>query len=176
MPDDGALDGPRRRAGFTGPATRVAGRGGERTLAAAAHAAIGFGLLGIGFLVSLVITGVIWLAGRRSPYVQEHADRAGRYQIFVLLVNVVVVGLWAAGLGLVLYLDLWGQWDAGGPRAVALTLVSLLLLATAPAIVAWYFGTIAYGLYAALRVFAGHDFRYPPPPWRRRRRPPRRER
>lgn len=166
------MDGPGRYELRRHPvrrAARVAGAGGERTLAAIAHAAIGFGLVGIGFLLSLAITGVIWLAGKRSPYVEAHADRAGRYQLFVLLANIVAIGLWVGGIALVLYLDLWGRWGDGGWRAVVLAVVGVVLVVTAPAIVAWYFGTIFYGLYGALRVLGGHDFHYPPPPWRRRR-------
>ena len=163
MPDDGAFDGPRPRAEFANPAARAAGRGSERTLAAVAHAAIGFGLLGIGFLLSLAITAVIWLAGRRSPLIEEQADRAGRYQLFVLLTNVLIV---AVGLGAFVALDLRGWWSGGGARAAALLLV---LLGTGIVFVLWYVGSIGYGLYAALRVLGGHDFHYPAHPFRRRR-------
>lgn len=163
------------RRGSAGQVAHAAGQGSERVLAVAAHAAIGFGIFGIGFLLSLLITGVIWLVGKRSPYVEAHADRAGRYQIFVLLVNILGVALLAVGLGLILYLDLWRGWgDIGGWRAIVLVLDSLALLIAVPAFAAWYCGTICYGLYAALRVLGGHDFHYPPPPWRRRRRPPER--
>ena len=150
-------------------AVQVAGQGSERVLAVAAHAAIGFGILGIGFVLSLLITGVIWLASKRSPYVQAHADRAGRYQLFVLLVNILGGALLVVGLGLILYLDLWRGWDdIGGWRAVVVALDGLALLIAVPVFAAWYFGTIFYGLYAAVRVLGGHDFHYPPPPWRRR--------
>src|SRR5438093_7304430 len=44
---------PRPRPGLARRTVHVAGQGSERTLAATAHAAIGFGLVGIGFLVSL---------------------------------------------------------------------------------------------------------------------------
>ncbi len=164
MPDDEAFDGPRRRAGFAGPTARAVGRGSERTLAAVAHAAIGFGLLGIGFLLSLAITAVIWLVGRRSPFIEEQADRAGRNQFFVLLTNVLIV---VVGLGAFVLLDLRGWWSRGGARAAALLLV---LLGTGIVFVLWYVGSIGYGLYAALRVLGGHDFHYPAHPFRRRHR------
>lgn len=164
MPDDEAFEEPRPRGGYARPAARVVGRGSERTMAAVAHAAIGFGLLGIGFLLSLAITGVIWLAGRRSPLIEEQADRAGRYQFFVLLTNVLIV---AGGLGAFVFLDLRGWWSGGGARAAALLLV---LLGTGLVFAVWYVGSIGYGLYAALRVLGGHDFQYPAHPFRRRRR------
>jgi hypothetical protein len=157
----------------------VAGRGSERTLAAAAHGAIAFGFVGIGFLLSLVITGVIWLASWKSTYVREQSDRAGRYQIFVLLVNILAIGLWVLGLALLLWLTGWRLFGFGGgdpeiARSLPITLVIildlLLLIVTIPIIVIWYFGTIIYGVYGAARALAGHDFHYPPPPWSRRKR------
>ena len=154
--------------GYARQATRVAGQGGERALAVAAHAAIGFGFFGIGFLLSILISVVIWLVGRKSPYVEAQADRAGRYQIFVLLANLLVVLFWAVGLGVFLYLGGWEGWGAGGWRAVAWALLGLALLVAVPVFLAWYVGTILYGLYAALRVLAGDDFRYPRHPLSRR--------
>src|SRR5687767_299698 len=66
----------------------------DRVLATLAHAAIGFGFFGIGFLLSLAISGVIWVISRRSPHVAVHAEQAGAYQVFVLVVNVVVIVGW----------------------------------------------------------------------------------
>src|SRR5207244_9681129 len=114
---------PRPRPGLARHTAHVASQGSERTLAATAHAAIGFGLVGIGFLVSLLVSGVIWLVGRRSPFIREHADRAGRYQLAVLLLNILTIGLWVAGLVLFLALDSRGGWTAGGWRAVTWTLL-----------------------------------------------------
>ncbi len=148
--------------------TRVAGQGSERTLAVAAHAAIGFGFFGIGFLLSILISVVIWLVGRKSPYVEAQADRAGRYQIFILLANLLVVLLWAIGLGVFVYLGGWEGWGSGGWRTVAWALLGLALLVAVPVFLVWYVGTILYGLYAALRVLAGDDFRYPWHPFSRR--------
>ena len=154
--------------GYARQATQVAGQGGERALAVAAHAAIGFGFFGIGFLLSILISVVIWLVGRKSPYVEAQADRAGRYQIFVLLANLLVVLLWAVGLGVFLYLGGWEGWGSGGWRAVAWALLGLALLVAVPVFLVWYVATILYGLYAALRVLAGDDFRYPRHPLSRR--------
>jgi hypothetical protein len=148
-----------RRAGRR--AVGAADAGGSRTLAAVAHGAIAFGLFGIGFLVSLAITGVIWLYGRHSPYLREQADRAGRYQLLVLALNILVVALWIGGVALFFYLGGWGGWSDGGWRSIALTSEGVLLLVAVPVFVVWYFGTIGFGLYAALRALAGHDFRYP---------------
>jgi hypothetical protein len=157
----------------------VAGKGSERTLAAAAHGAIAFGFVGIGFILSLVITAIIWLASWKSTYVREQADRAGRYQIFVLLANILAIGLWIAGLALLLWLTGWRffAWGGGDPevaRSLPITLVIifdlLLLIIAVPIFIAWYFGSIIYGVYGAARALAGHDFHYPPPPWSRRKR------
>lgn len=155
----------------------VAGRGSERALAAVAHGAIAFGFAGIGFLLSLAITGVIWLVSLKSPYVREQSDRAGRYQIFVLLANILVIALWLVGLGLLLYLTNWRGWGNGGWqgwghldwRWVAVILDGLILIVAVPLFLAWYVGTIVYGIYGAVRALGGYDFHYPPPPWARRR-------
>jgi uncharacterized Tic20 family protein len=159
----------------------VVAKGSERALAAIAHGAIAFGFLGIGFLVSLAITGVIWLTSLKSSYVREQSDRAGRYQIFVLLVNILSIVLWLIGLVLLLYLTNWRGWGNGGWqgwthldwRWLAVVLDGLALIIAVPLFIAWYIGTIAYGVYGAIRALGGHDFHYPPPPWARRPRHPR---
>jgi hypothetical protein len=157
----------------------VVGQGSERALAAAAHGAIAFGFAGIGFIPSLAITAVIWLTSWKSPYVREQADRAGRYQIFVLLVNILVIVLWALGLGLLLWLTGWRFFGLGGgdpqvagslPITLVILVNLLLLIIAVPVFVVWYFGTILYGVYGAARSLAGHDFHYPPPPWAWRKR------
>lgn len=132
----------------------------ERVLAAIAHGAIGFGFLGIGFVLSLVISGGLWLASLRLPYLRVQADRAGRYQLFVLLANIALAVTWGAGLGLLVYLGGWQGWVGGGARAVAWGLLALVLALTLPFLVLWYAGTIAYGLYAAARVLTGVDWQY----------------
>src|SRR5439155_18980109 len=63
----------------------VIDRSTARALSALAHGAIAFGLLGVGFLVSLAISAAIWLYGRRSPEVRFHSEQAGCYQCSVLL-------------------------------------------------------------------------------------------
>jgi uncharacterized Tic20 family protein len=156
---------------------RVAGRGSERVLAAAAHGAIAFGFVGIGFILSLVITGVIWLASRKSSYLREQSDRAGRYQIFVVLANVLMIALWIIGFSLLIYLTNWQGWGNGGWqgwrqldwRWLLTVLDGLTLLISLPLIIAWFFGTIVYGVYAATRALRGDDFHYPRPPWKWRR-------
>jgi hypothetical protein len=158
----------------------AAGRGSERVLAAVAHGAIAFGFVGIGFLLGLAITGVIWLVSRKSTYVREQSDRAGVYQLVVLLVNILAIALWVLGLALLLWLTGWRFFGLGGgdphvARSLPITLVIvldlILLIVVVPIFVVWYFGTIIYGVYGATRALAGHDFHYPPPPWSRRKRP-----
>jgi len=155
----------------------VAGRGSERLLAATAHGAIAFGFVGIGFILSLVITGVIWLVSKKSSYVRDQSDRAGRYQIFIVLANILLIALWIIGFVLLIYLTNWQGWGNGGWqgwrqldwRWLLIVIDGLTLLVTLPLIVAWFFGTIIYGVYAAIRALRGDDFHYPPPPWKWRR-------
>ena len=169
----------RRRDGAARRGATLAGQGSERALAATAHGAIAFGFVGIGFILSLVITAVIWLASKKSPYVREQSDRAGRYQIFVLLVNIAAIILWLLGFALLLSLTGWRIFRFGGgdpqvanslPITLVIVLDTIALVAAIPLFIAWFYGTIAYGVYGALRALAGHDFHYPPPPWARRRR------
>src|SRR5688500_19548439 len=72
-------------------AGQVVDRSAERVLAAVAHGAIAFGVFGIGLLVSLLISGVIWLYSRRSPHVRFHSEQAGCFQCSVLLINFVLL-------------------------------------------------------------------------------------
>ena len=169
----------RRKRVVTRRGIAVAGQGSERALAATAHGAIAFGFVGIGFILSLVITAVIWLASKKSAYVREQSDRAGRYQIFVLLVNIVAVALWLLGFALLLSLTGRRIFGFGGgdpqiagslPITIVIALDTIVLIAAIPIFVVWFYGTIFYGVYGAVRALAGHDFHYPPPPWQWRKR------
>lgn len=174
-----ATERERRRVELARRGVAVASQGSEQTLAALAHGAIIFGFLGVGFLLSLSITGVIWLVSRKSRYVREQSDRAGWYQIFVLLVNLLSIGLWLACFLLLLFLTNWRGWGNGGwqgwthldGRWLVVTADGLVLIIAVPLFVAWYVGTIIYGVYGATRALGGYDFHYPPPPWRRVRHP-----
>lgn len=142
--------------------SRAAWTAGDRLLATLAHAAIGFGFLGVGFLLSLAISLVIWLVGRRSPHVAAHAEQAGAYQLFVLIVNVLVIAGWAAASVM-----LFGRLvlvppaaTTGLEQAARPWLVGLWALAV-PLFGLWYVGTIALGLIGALRVALGRPFWYP---------------
>jgi uncharacterized Tic20 family protein len=136
------------------PNPNVMDRSTERALSAAAHAAIAFGLFGITFIMSLAISGVIWLYSRRSPEVRFHAEQAGCYQCSVLLINVVcVVGLLlSGGLAIVKLFEGQGDWAAGLGRG---TIIGLILFAV------WFFGTILVGVIAAVSVLMGKRFKYP---------------
>jgi hypothetical protein len=156
--DDGMSDASSGPAGQRLRA--VAWTAGDRALAALAHAAIGFGLVGIGFLLSLAISGIIWLVSRHRPHVAVHAEQAGAYQLVVLAVNAVVIAGWlAASVALFGQLALAppAEWTGRGPAAWQL---ALWLLAV-PVFGLWYAGTIALGLIGALRVFLGYPFWYP---------------
>jgi uncharacterized Tic20 family protein len=156
------------------PAPARPPRPDERLLAAIAHLGIIFGFLGIGFVLGLAISGVIWLLGKRSRWIEVHAEQAGLYQLLVFVLNILVgAGLVVAAvlmLGDALGIaGLFGlpSWRTGrGTQALeALGLgVAGLLFA------AWYVGTILLGIYAAVRVLAGRPFWYPLiGPWVRRR-------
>lgn len=141
---------------------RVVWTGSDRLLAAAAHAAIAFGLLGIGFLASLAISGVIWVISRHSPHVARHAEQAGAYQLFVLIANVLVVIAWAA-LSVALFgrVVLFPPSDASGIEQTLAPVAMLLWLLAVPLFALWYVGSIALGVIGAVRVLLGYEFWYP---------------
>ena len=145
---------------------RRATEGADRGLAVLAHASIGFGLLGIGFLLGLAINVVIWLRSRRSSYVSIQAEQAGAYQLAVFVLNVVLVAVW---LAMLLFVFL-GPSEIGEGQLSVRQIMAGLWLALIPLFAIWYVGTIAYGLYGALRVASGRDFWYPIfGPWAQRR-------
>src|SRR5437868_13995251 len=121
-----------------------------RVLSAAAHAAIAFGLFGIGFLLSLAISGVIWLYGRRSPQVRFHSEQAGCYQCSVLLINLVFVTFLGAAGGFSIFSSLNGRSDGG---------LGGLVIAGIVVFLAWFFLSILAGLVAAILVLLGKDFK-----------------
>jgi uncharacterized Tic20 family protein len=132
----------------------VADRGAERVLSAAAHGAIAFGLFGITFLMSLVVTGVIWLYSRRSPRVRFHAEQAGCYQCLVILVNLVLVAITGASWGFAIFKLFQGDREWASSLGTG-GLVGLVLFA------AWFLASILYGVYAAILVLLGREFKYP---------------
>lgn len=157
----------------------VAGKGSERALAATAHGAIAFGFVGVGFILSLVITAVIWLVSKKSAYVHRQSERAGNYQLFVLATNILAIVLWLLGFALLLWLTGWRVFGFGGgdpqianslPITLLVFVLTITLFIAIPAFVVWFYGTIAYGVYGAACALAGYDFHYPPPPWARRKR------
>ncbi len=155
-------------------AARRGPRPDERSLAATAHAGIGFGLLGVGILVGIAITLVIWLRGRRSQYVAVHAEQAGWYQVSVLALNVLFGAAWLVAVVLVLGQTLgisgWFGLPTWQVSFAVQALIGLLLALFLPLYVVWFVGTIAYGVYGALMVTAGRPFWYPIiGPWVRRR-------
>ena len=127
-------------------------RGTERLLAGVAHGAIAFGLLGVTFPVALLITGVVWLYSRRSPYVRFHSDQAGCYQCSVLLINVLVVAVLAVFGGFAVFGAIRGEttWEELG---LVLWGIGLFL--------AWFAVTIVLGVIGAIMVLLGRPFKYP---------------
>lgn len=138
----------------------------DQRIAAVAHLSIGFGvIIGVGFLVGLAINLVIWLRSRRSPVVELHAEQAGAYQLVVLLTNIVLVSLWIAAAVIII-----GNVRIGPDFLRLGQVVTGFWCVLTPLTALWYFGTIAYGVYAGLVVGAGRDFSYPIfGPWARRR-------
>ena len=137
----------------------------ERTLAAAAHLGIAFGLLGVGFVLGIVIAAVIWLYGKRSRYVTIHAEQAGLYQLAVFLITVLVGALWVVTLVLVLG-DTLGVSGLLGLPSLHLGMAARLLIGFVLALLLalfplWFIGTIAYGVYGALMAMTGRPFWYP---------------
>jgi uncharacterized membrane protein len=108
-------------------------------------------LFGISFLISIVITGVIWLYAKRSPEVRFHAEQAGCYQCSVLMFNFACVSILGAGGGFSIWSIIRGE---GGSIAGWVIIGSCLFLI-------WFFLSILYGVIAALFVLAGKRFKYP---------------
>ena len=136
---------------------RRATEGADRGLAVLAHASIGFGLVGIGFLLGLAINFVIWLRSRRSSYVSIQAEQAGAYQLAILVINVVLIAVW---LLMLLYVFL-GPSEIGEGQLSIRQIMAGLWLALIPLFAIWYVGSIAYGLYGAARIASGREFWYP---------------
>ncbi|HEX8217945.1 MAG TPA: DUF4870 domain-containing protein [Chloroflexia bacterium] len=127
-------------------------RGTERLLAGVAHGAIAFGLLGVTFPVALLITGVVWLYSRRSPYVRFHSDQAGCYQCSVLLINVLVVAVLAVFGGFAVFGAIRGE-TTWGELGLVLWGIGLFLV--------WFAITIVLGVIGAIMVLLGRPFKYP---------------
>ena len=145
---------------------RRAIEGTDRGLAVLAHASIGFGFLGIGFLLGLAINGVIWLRSRRSSSVAIQAEQAGAYQLAVFLINIALVAAWL----LILVYVFMGDATIGPGQLSWRQVAAGLWLALIPLFAIWYIGTIVYGLYGALRIASGQEFWYPVfGAWARRR-------
>jgi uncharacterized Tic20 family protein len=138
----------------------------DQRIAAVSHLSIGFGVIvGVGFMLGVVINLVIWLRSRRSSIVELHSEQAGTYQLAVLVTNLVIVGIW---IGVVIML--MGDSEIGAGQLSIRQILMGMWCALLPLQVAWYFGTIVYGLYAGLVVASGRDFSYPIiGPWVRRR-------
>jgi uncharacterized Tic20 family protein len=138
----------------------------DRRIAAISHLSIAFGvLIGVGFTLGIAINLVIWLRSRHSPYVELHAEQAGAYQIAVLLSNLVIIGIW---IGVVVML--MGDSEIGAGQLSIRQILMGLWCALLPLQVAWYFGTILYGVYGGLLIATGKEFYYPIfGPWARYR-------
>lgn len=132
-------------------AAGVADRSLERVLAAAAHGAVAFGIFGIGLLVSLLISGLIWLYSRRSSYVRFHSEQAGCYQCSVLLINfALLVTFLSSGIFSAVQ-AVQGREDWGS------SWISLIAVALG---LTWFAGTILYGMIGAVMVLLGRPFKY----------------
>jgi uncharacterized Tic20 family protein len=134
------------------PAAQIADKSAERALSALAHGAIAFGLFGVTFVLSLIVTGIIWLYSKRSPEVRFHAEQAGCYQVIVLAINFVAVLLLGASGGFAIFSLFRGQNIAELNTGVV---VGLCLFG------AWFFLSILYGLFGAVMVLMGRRFKYP---------------
>lgn len=135
------------------PAVQLVDKSAERALSALAHGAIGFGLFGVTLLLSLAVTGIIWLYSKRSPEVRFHAEQAGCYQVIVLAINVAVVLLVAVGGGFAVFSALF--------RGQNITELNTGVVVGLCLFVIWFFASILYGLFGAVMVLIGRRFKYP---------------
>ena len=136
----------------------------EWTVAAMAHAAILITVAlgpagGIGLLIGPVAVLAIHLAYRsRSSFVSRHAVQALAYQAFVGVALALLSVLGVAGIGAA-----WGWADVLSEGVVASSLQMMALpftLIVVGALVSGGLSWLAYGLYAALQVYQGRDYRY----------------
>ncbi len=129
----------------------------ERATAAMAHGAIAFGLFGVGFLITIVVNIYFWYASRNSPYIRRQVEQAGCFQVIVMLVDFLLVAGAGVLFGYLLGAPLLGRQLLPKGSEVWFWLLFLILLIS---FVIFFFGTIAYGLYAASRAAQGAEFRY----------------
>jgi len=142
---------PEQYAPLPARAGQVVDRSTERVLAAVAHGAVAFGIFGIGLLVSLLISGVIWLYSRRSPHVRFHSEQAGCYQCSVLLINFVLLIIVLSSGVFSIFQGAQGR-ENFGTNWVTFLGVALGII--------WFIGTILYGVIGAVMVLLGKPFKY----------------
>jgi uncharacterized membrane protein len=141
-----------QQGGQTRDLRGVVDEGADRTLSAVAHGAIAFGIFGIGLLVSLLISGFLWLYSKRSGKVRFHAEQAGCYQIIVLAINAILIVIMAFSGGFAIFQNVFGHGpDYGTPWILCVGMVFFAV---------WFLITIGYGLYGAVQVLRGRDFKY----------------
>jgi len=137
----------------------------ERIWAAAAHASVlltfvlGVTTGGLAVIVGALVPLIIWLAFRdRSRFVAFHAIQASVFQLasVVAWVGLLIVGtailIPAWIVTILLSLILIGL--------LLLPLVLVLTIALPAALVVMPLAVLVYGLYGALEVYGGRDFRY----------------
>jgi len=130
------------------PAPRLVPRTADILLAGVAHAAVVFGFVGVGFLLSLAISLGIRLYSRRSPFVDYHARQAGNYQCFLLIFNSAYL----------FFLLLVGGFNALYLHWTLVDQIALVLLALG---LVWFVVSILFGVWAAILVWLGKPFAYP---------------
>jgi len=137
----------------------------ERILAALAHASV---LLPLWGLIGAII---VWAAQReKSRFVGFQALQAAAYQLVLIVGAFLGGGCYLCsflGVFLLMPLGLFAVEGIGDPHAAEglLAIVIALLTAFLPFLVIGIFFLIGaafvlYGLYGAVRVLQGHDFRY----------------
>ncbi|MCZ7575079.1 MAG: DUF4870 domain-containing protein [Ardenticatenaceae bacterium] len=129
----------------------------ERLLAAIAHASI---LLAIvtSALGGVIVALIIWLAQRhKSRFVAQHAWHAFVYQVVGFVLTLLVWGCWFLAFFGSILVPL-----TANPRAYGTTPPVSMFVGIALIVVPLLFGTLwtLYGLWAAVRAFQGHPFRY----------------
>ncbi len=129
----------------------------ERTLAALAHGSILLGVLtsGIGGIVAAL---VIWLVQRdRSRYVAFQALQATIYQLVGTVVFGALVLCWALTIPVSLIPAM------ANPAAYRNAPPPTMWIALALGCIPLFIGAVwtMYGLWGAIRTWAGADFRYP---------------
>lgn len=129
----------------------------ERLMASLAHGGVLVGMFTSG-LGGILLALVIWLTQKeKSAYLAFQSLQALVYQVIVFLLTTLAFACWGMLWLMMMFPALVANSSAyqSAPPPVFWVGLSALICP-----LVFYFAVVAYGLWAAVRCFSGHDFRY----------------